>query len=156
MPIITFQPGRPCPRISEPSASSWKVVFHFASRLTKTVEADGSDAGTLKRLGAKDFGSVIVGIGDDIEATKISDYGYPEPDEPHPIPDEPQARKIRQAVAATRGNALVTPIVHGYGPLDDFSRRLRIVADSPADGVWINRYGYLSEEKLDAIGEIWK
>tara|TARA_B100000678_G_scaffold269652_1_gene256976 strand:+ start:354 stop:995 length:642 start_codon:yes stop_codon:yes gene_type:complete len=47
-------------------------VQHFASRLTKTVEADGSDAGTLKRLGAKDFGSVIVGIGDDIEASVLT------------------------------------------------------------------------------------
>ena len=34
-------------------------------------------------------------------------------------------------------------------------RRFRIVAESEADGVWINRYGYLSDEKLDAVGGIW-
>ena len=50
----------------------------------------------------------------------------------------------------------MTPLMHGYGPYDDFCRRLRVVADSPAHGVWINRYGYLSDDKLDAIGAIWR
>ena len=52
--------------------------------------------------------------------------------------------------------AMVTPLMHGYGPLDDFTRRFQVVADSPADGVWINRYGYLSDEKLDAVGKVWR
>ena len=68
--------------------------------------------------------------------------------------------RIRRQVApvdgATAGQADVTPLVHGYGPPDDFRRRLQLVADSDADGVWINRYGYLGEEKLDAIAEVWK
>jgi hypothetical protein len=92
----------------------------------------------------------------DVEGgTQIDDYGYPEPDEPHPIPDEPQFRKINQALAVAGGRTKIYPLVHGYGPLEDFSRRLQLVADSPADGVWINRYGYLSNEKLEAIGRIW-
>jgi hypothetical protein len=95
-------------------------------------------------------------IDGDEGGTHIADYGYPEPDEPHPIPDGPQVRKIQQVVAATRGRAQVYALVHGYGPLEDFKRRLRLVVDSPADGVWINRYGYLSDAKLDAIGRIWR
>ena len=55
----------------------------------------------------------------------------------------PQIRKLNQAMAATGGKAKVYALVHGYGPLDDFRRRLQLVADSPVDGVWINRYGYL-------------
>lgn len=91
----------------------------------------------------------------DIAAT-LADYDYPPPDQPHPIPNGPQLRKIDQALAATGGKARVYALVHGYGPLDDFRRRLQLVADSPVDGVWINRYGYLSDAKLDAIGEIWQ
>jgi hypothetical protein len=34
--------------------------------------------------------------------------------------------------------------------------RFELVADSEADGVWINRYGYLSDAKLDAVGAIWR
>ena len=96
---------------------------------------------------------------------KLSDYGYPKPHEPHPIPDDCQARKIAQVCNAVKdraakdraapGRALVTPLVHGYGPHDDFCRRFQVVADSPADGVWINRYGYLSDAKLDAVGRLW-
>ena len=47
-------------------------VQHYAGRLTKTVEADGSENGCLRRLGAKDFGSVIVGIGSDVEASVLT------------------------------------------------------------------------------------
>ncbi|MBW3540029.1 MAG: hypothetical protein KY476_07160 [Planctomycetes bacterium] len=86
----------------------------------------------------------------------LADYRYPEPHEPHPIPDRPQRRKIDQVLRSVAGQAAVFPLVHGYGPVEDFTRRLRLVAESPADGVWINRYGYLSDEKLERIAEVWK
>ncbi len=58
-------------------------------------------------------------------------------------------------MAQVNGRCMVTPIVHAYGPFEDFCRRFAVVAESEADGVWINRYGYLSNEKLDAVGRIW-
>ena len=94
-------------------------------------------------------------IAEEATPESISAYGYPKPDEPHPIPIHVQARKVEQVMAAAREPLQVMPLVHGYGPFEDFCRRLRVVADSPAHGVWINRYGYLSDEKLDAIGRIW-
>lgn len=36
------------------------------------------------------------------------------------------------------------------------TRRLRVVAASGAQGVWLNRYGYLSDEKSSAVGQIWR
>jgi hypothetical protein len=98
----------------------------------------------------------LMDISDDPGPCHLDDYGYPAPDEPHPIPNEPQVRKIAKVCRAIAGQADVTPLVHGYGPPDDFRRRLQLVADSKADGVWINRYGYLGEEKLDAITDVWK
>lgn len=94
-------------------------------------------------------------IDDEATADRIGDYGYPGNDEPHPIPDGPQARRIGQVLADAAGRGLVTPLMHGYGPIDDFARRFRIVAESEADGVWINRYGYLSDEKLEVVGGVW-
>ena len=86
----------------------------------------------------------------------LSDFGYPAPDEPHPLDDEPQLRKIQHAVRQTRrgGSAAVCPLVHGYGPLDDFDRRLRLVANSDVNGLWINRYGYLSDDKLEVVRRV--
>lgn len=85
---------------------------------------------------------------------RLADYDYPDPDSPHPIPDGPQVRKIAQARAAAGGKAPVYALVHAYGPLEDYRRRLRLAWDSPADGVWINRYGYLSDAKLRCTGEV--
>ena len=74
-----------------------------------------------------------------------------------------QRRKINQVTAAVGGrkrSTQVYPLVHGYGPHDDFRHRFQIaanaVAANEADGIWINRYGYLSDEKLAAVGEVWR
>ncbi|MFQ5732532.1 MAG: hypothetical protein ACE5KM_11350 [Planctomycetaceae bacterium] len=95
----------------------------------------------------------LMEIDDNPAGKTLADFGYPAPDERHPIADAPQRRKIAEVIAAVDGRCAVTPLVHGYGPPSDFRRRLQLVADSHADGVWINRYGYLGEEKLNAIAE---
>lgn len=114
-----------------------------------------SNPGLDERLLVRALVNLLDLADEQVDAT-IDDYGYPEPDEPHPIGNAPQLRKIDQVMAAVGGKAKVYALVHGYGPLDDFRRRLQLVADSPVDGVWINRYGYLSDEKLDVIREVWK
>ena len=53
-----------------------------AGALTQTLEADTTEVDTLRRLGAADFRSAIVGIGTDIEASvlsvlALSDIGVP-------------------------------------------------------------------------------
>ena len=95
------------------------------------------------------------GTVEDPGGESLVDYRYPEPDEPHPVSDSAQRRKIAQATAAVGRRSVVYPLVHGYGPATDFHRRLKIVADSPAAGVWINRYGYLSDSKLASVGQLF-
>jgi len=96
----------------------------------------------------------LMDIDDEPAGKSLADFGYPAPDEPHPVSDAPQRRKIDEVVEAVNSRTAVTPLVHGYGPPDDFRRRLRIVAESAATGVWLNRYGYLGDDKLDAIAEL--
>lgn len=78
---------------------------------------------------------------------------YPEPEEPHPVGARAQARKI----AAARAAAGATPVfafAHSYGPRDDVAARFQIAWDASGGRVFVNRYGYLSDAKLDAIGAI--
>jgi hypothetical protein len=61
-------------------------------------------------------------------------------------------RKIEQA----RFDAQKTPVyalAHGYGPADDFRRRLAVAWQASPAGIWVNRYGYLRDEKLRIIGD---
>ncbi len=95
----------------------------------------------------------LLDIADDQGLPKATDYHYSEPDEPHPAGTSAIKRKIEQA----RREAGPTPIfalAHGYGPVDDFRRRLVAAWKASPAGIWINRYGYLSDEKLVAIGEV--
>ena len=85
----------------------------------------------------------------------LADFAYPDPDQPHAISNASQSRKIQQAIDAAPRGTKIEPLVHGYGPLDDFHQRLKVAVDAPVSGVWINRYGYLSDEKLDVVAEVW-
>ena len=92
-------------------------------------------------------------IADDGGLPRLEDYDYPAPDEPHPVGREAQIRKIRQAQSEA-GTTPVYVLAHGYGPLDDFRRRLQLAFEVGRHGIWVNRYAYLGDEKLTLIGEL--
>ena len=74
---------------------------------------------------------------------------YPEPNEPHPVGARAQREKLFQA----RSIASPVPVIafaHTYGPLPDVLARYEIAASSGC-AVWLNRYGYLSDAKLEAL-----
>lgn len=92
-------------------------------------------------------------IADDDGLPAVEDYAYPPPDVPHPVGPLAQTRKIHQA-QRDAGDTPVYVLAHGYGPLDDFRKRLVVAREAGQHGYWVNRYGYLSDEKLDAIREV--
>ncbi|MBM3783067.1 MAG: hypothetical protein FJW30_01840 [Acidobacteria bacterium] len=119
----------------------WPVIFRFyADQIQK--ENPGLDETLLCR-----FLGQLLDIQDPPHASKIADYRYPEPDEAHPVGRDAQIRKIRDAQRLA-GQTPVYAFVHGYGPVNDFKNRLAIGRQASAHGVWINRYGYLRNEKI--------
>lgn len=92
-------------------------------------------------------------IADDDGLPTVEDYSYPPPDVPHPVGPAAQTRKIRQA-QRDAGDTPVYVLAHGYGPLDDFRKRLVVAREAGQHGYWVNRYGYLSDEKLGVIREV--
>ncbi|MEO5772077.1 MAG: hypothetical protein ABIQ29_08405 [Burkholderiaceae bacterium] len=75
---------------------------------------------------------------------------YPPPELPHPAGALAQRHKIHLARAAA-GDVPVITFAHAYGPADDVEHRLRIALDAGGPAVWINRYGYLSDDKLARV-----
>ena len=95
----------------------------------------------------------VLGIADDAGLPHLADYHYPEPDEAHPCGTGALRRKIQQAQEEA-GATPIFALVHGYGPPEDFRRRLRSAHEAGAHGFWVNRYGYLSDEKLAIIRDV--
>ncbi|MCI0681076.1 MAG: hypothetical protein L0Y71_03145 [Gemmataceae bacterium] len=93
-------------------------------------------------------------IADDEGLPRLADYHYPEPEEAHPVGAGAQARKIAQAQSEA-GTIPILTLAHGYGPAADFRRRLHSAWHAGGrHGIWINRYGYLSDEKMKIVGEV--
>ena len=94
----------------------------------------------------------LLDIADNGPEMRVEDFHYPAPEEPHQIGEAPQRRKIQTAQQAA-GETPIRVLAHGYGPLDDFRNRINIASRASEYGFWVNRYGYLADEKLDAIGQ---
>src|SRR5919106_297652 len=91
-------------------------------------------------------------VRDDNGPARVAGYAYPEPDEAHPVSAQAQARKIAQARAEAR--VPVYAFAHGYGPAEDVVVRMRIAWEASGRRMWVNRYGYLSDQKLDGLGAL--
>ena len=126
----------------------WAMMLHFYGR--QLLEANPRISESLLTRALVRLLDI-----DDEGFSQLDSYRYPEPDQPHPIGAAAQRRKIEQA--RSRGGPMAVHVLaHGYGPLEDFRRRIRLAAEISPDGFWVNRYGYLSDDKLDAIGEAAK
>ena len=90
---------------------------------------------------------------EDDPSADLSAYFFPGPDDPHRAGTEAHARKIRTAIGLANGMP-VLPSVHAYGPLDDVERRWRVAWETGESGMWVNRYGYLSEQKLALLKRV--
>ncbi len=81
-------------------------------------------------------------------------FHYPEPDEDHPASAEAQIRKIEAARSSAAGQAGILPSAHAYGPINDVLQRVATALEAGDGQAWINRYGYLSDDKLSALGRL--
>jgi hypothetical protein len=126
----------------------WPMILHFWGR--QLLEAN---PGLEERSVMRALEDWLELRGEPGERT-LSETRYPEPDEPHPVSDAAMWKKIVSAQQAA-GSVPVIALAHGYGPLGDFRRRLEVACQAAERRVWINRYGYLSDAKLEAAKEIW-
>lgn len=83
------------------------------------------------------------------------EFNYPKPTERHPIDLTALSRKMESVLTMSNGTT-VWPIAHSYGPTDDFINRARAVLKVSKNRLWINRYAYLGEEKLDALKTLFE
>ncbi len=78
---------------------------------------------------------------------------YPEPDEPHTAATCDIVTKMQAVQAAVPPGTRICGVTHSYGPTEDVLRRFDAVATGAKGAVQINRYGYMTDEKLSVIGQ---
>lgn len=123
----------------------WAMMLRFYGESLLAANPSLDERLLVKLLAA------LLGIADDDGLSTLEDYHYPEPDEPHPIGAQSQQRKLHWAQTQA-GTVPVHALAHAYGPVEDVRRRLRTAWEAGPHGVWVNRYCYLSDAKLDALG----
>ena len=119
----------------------WPMIARYWARdLVGDAGAPSHDAATAAiahRLGFTD------------EIADGNTLRYPEPDVPHPVGQRAQSAKLATA-REIAGAVPVIAFVHSYGPIADVVHR-RDIARASGLPAWINRYGYLSDEKIKAL-----
>ncbi len=122
----------------------WPVIFRFYGDALIAANPGLDEKLLVEAL------SQWLDIQDPPYLPRLADYRYPEPDEAHPVGQQAQIRKVRDAQLAA-GKTPVYSFVHGYGPVNDFARRLAAGRSASTHGVWVNRYGYLRNEKIELL-----
>lgn len=124
----------------------WPMMLRSYGETIRAREPDSAELGPLL--------AALLGTTDaEADQLPLDRIRYPEPDEPHLAGPIAQAAKIR-AVRAEAGAVPVYAFAHGYGPLADVSERIEIAYTAASGRIWVNRYGYLSDDKLTAIGRV--
>lgn len=125
----------------------WPVIFRFYGDVILKANPGLNEELLVKAL------SHMLEIQDPPYFKRLADFRYPEPHEAHPVGRQAQLHKVQRAQLAA-GSTPVYSFVHGYGPVDDFKNRLEIGRAASPHGVWVNRYGYLRNEKIELLGKV--
>lgn len=79
----------------------------------------------------------------------------PDPGEPHNLTPESYTHRLENAIAMSDHQAPIQPLLHAYRPPEELALLLEILRPFAGDGLWVHRYGYLSDEKLDILRQEW-
>ena len=93
---------------------------------------------------------------DDNNPRSFAHYHIPTPEEPHPALPDAWRAKTDAVADQVAGRAPFFAYAHSYRPLDQWKRTIAVLRDSRADGMWVQRYGYLSDAKLEALRVLWQ
>jgi hypothetical protein len=83
------------------------------------------------------------------------DFEYPQPEENHQVDLESLAKR-QTTVQNLVGDTPVWALGHAYGPVEDFRKRAEAVLAASKNRLWINRYAYLGDAKLEALGSLFR
>ncbi len=97
----------------------------------------------------------LLELPDERSPRSFDKYHIPAPDEMHPALPRTWRNKLQQVVDRVDHHATCYAYAHAYRPLRQWRQMIEVVRETDVDGMWVQRYGYLSDAKLDALAELW-
>ncbi len=92
---------------------------------------------------------------DNIEHRSFAEYDIPAPTVEHPAKLEAYQTRLDEIVDQVDGKVPCYPISHSYMPEFQWKRMVTLIRDSRVDGMWVNMYGYLSDQKFSVLKQLW-
>lgn len=97
----------------------------------------------------------VMALPDAIAERTFARYQIPAPEELHHTDPVEHAGRIQQVIDQVGGRVPCYPIIHAYLPEPQWKRMVAVGRDGPADGIWVQMYGYLSDRKLEIMRDVW-
>ncbi|MFZ0548374.1 MAG: hypothetical protein WAM60_23200, partial [Candidatus Promineifilaceae bacterium] len=93
---------------------------------------------------------------DDIQRPTFADYNIPAPDQPHPAHLSTYSQRLEETADQVNGRSRLFPIAHPYLPDDQWQQMVALIRESPVDGMWVNFYSYLTDQKFEIMRQTWQ
>jgi len=109
----------------------------------------------LEEAAALDAVVAWLNLPDDNAPRALAQYSIPAPGERHPAHLDSYAPRLAEVAAQVGGRAACYPFAHPYMPPAQWEEMLGVIRQSDVDGIWVNMYAYLSDEKLAILRKAW-
>ncbi len=93
---------------------------------------------------------------DNFERRSFANYHIPAPNESHPAKIQVYRSRLDEVVDQVEGRAPCYPFAHAYLPESQWKRMVAIIRDSRVNGMWVQGYGYLSDQKMEILRQMWR
>ena len=97
----------------------------------------------------------LLDLPDGIARRRLADYQIPGPGDTHHADVAALLWRVERVRAAGGGRAFVRPFVHAYLNEPKWSELLQSLYGKATDGIWVQMFGYLSDEKSNALARNW-
>ena len=128
----------------------YSVLPRWYGEVLRTWNPDLTQSAILNAL------LVWMNLPDDVSPRTFEKYQIPAPHEMHPASIEAYHLRVDEVLDQVNGRAAVCPFAHAYLPEPQWLQMVRMLSKSRVDGMWVQMYGYLSEQKAEILKENWR
>lgn len=92
---------------------------------------------------------------DQINPREFKYYFIPGVEDPHPVGVKAYQRRVAEVTVCVGDRIHIQPFAHAHMPNAMWREMVAMLSQQNIDGIWVQMYGYLSDEKLRILTQEW-